>query len=54
MLPESLSDEKTLALSFASQKIQNITRRIRECQVNCEIHPGTMSIDQIVRFRQKE
>jgi len=45
--------EKVLILDFGSQTTQLIARRVRECQVYCEIHPFTMSLDEIRAFAPK-
>ena len=37
-----------LILDYGSQYTQLIARRIRESSVYCEIHPGTLSIAQIL------
>ncbi len=42
--------EKILILDFGGQYNQLIARRVRECNVYCEVHPCTMSIDEIRAF----
>ena len=42
--------ETVLILDFGSQYTQLIARRIRECQVYCEIHPYRISLDEIRRM----
>ena len=39
MTTDTLHEQKTLILDFGSQYTQNIARKVRECQVYCEIHP---------------
>jgi GMP synthase (glutamine-hydrolysing) len=41
------SRQSVLILDYGSQYTQLIARRIRECSVYCEIHPGTISVDKI-------
>lgn len=45
--------EKILVLDFGSQTTQLIARRVRECQVYCEIHPFNMPLDKIREFAPK-
>ena len=42
--------EKILILDFGGQYNQLIARRVRECHVYCEVHPCTMSLEQIRAF----
>ena len=42
-----MNHEMILILDFGGQYKQLIARRIRECGVYCEIHPNTMSVDEI-------
>lgn len=42
--------EKILILDFGGQYNQLIARRVRECQVYCEVHPYTMSLEAIQAF----
>jgi GMP synthase (glutamine-hydrolysing) len=45
--------EKILILDFGSQTTQLIARRVRECQVYCEIHPFNMPLPKIREFAPK-
>ncbi len=45
-----MSHEKILILDFGGQYNQLIARRVRECNVYCEVHPYTMSMDAIRAF----
>ena len=42
--------EKILILDFGGQYNQLIARRVRECNVYCEVHPHTMTAEQIRQF----
>ena len=42
--------QKVLILDFGGQYNQLIARRVRENHVYCEVHPYTMSLDEIRRF----
>ena len=44
------SRQSVLILDYGSQYTQLIARRIRECHVYCEIHPGTLPVDAIRRI----
>lgn len=45
--------ERILVLDFGGQYNQLIARRVRECKVYCEVHPYTMSMEEIVQFQPK-
>ena len=45
--------EKVLVLDFGGQYNQLIARRVRECNVYCEVHPYSMSIEKIKEFQPK-
>jgi GMP synthase (glutamine-hydrolysing) len=42
--------QSVLILDYGSQYTQLIARRIRECHVYCEIHPGTIKLDAIKKL----
>ncbi len=42
--------DKILILDFGGQYNQLIARRVRECHVYCEVHPYTMSLENIRQF----
>lgn len=39
--------ELVIVLDFGGQYNQLIARRVRECNVYCEVHPYTMSLEEI-------
>jgi GMP synthase (glutamine-hydrolysing) len=53
MTTDSLHEQKILILDYGSQYTQNIARKVRECQVYCEIHPCTWPLDEILKFKPK-
>ncbi|PIQ96761.1 MAG: glutamine-hydrolyzing GMP synthase [Nitrospinae bacterium CG11_big_fil_rev_8_21_14_0_20_56_8] len=52
-MTDTLHEKKILILDYGSQYTQNIARKIRECEVFCEIHPCTMPLDDVIRFNAK-
>ena len=48
-----MQNEKVLVLDFGGQYNQLIARRIRECNVYCEVHPYNMPIEKIKEFNPK-
>lgn len=46
-------NEIVLVLDFGGQYNQLIARRVRECNVYCEVHPYTMKLDEIRRLNPK-
>ena len=42
-----MKNELVLVLDFGGQYNQLIARRVRECDVYCEVHPHTLSLDEI-------
>jgi len=53
MTTDNLHQQKILILDYGSQYTQNIARKVRECQVYCEIHPCTWTLQQIQDFQPK-
>ena len=45
--------EMVLVLDFGGQYNQLIARRVRECSVYCEVHPYTMSLEEIRQMNPK-
>ncbi len=45
--------EKVLVLDFGGQYNQLIARRVRECNVYCEVHPYTMTLEKIKEYNPK-
>lgn len=45
-----MNQDKILVLDFGGQYNQLIARRVRECNVYCEVHPYKMSIEKIKEF----
>ena len=48
-----MNNERILVLDFGGQYNQLIARRVRECNVYCEVHPYNLSIDKIKEFNPK-
>ena len=48
-----MQNEKILVLDFGGQYNQLIARRVRECNVYCEVHPYNMSLDKIKAYNPK-
>lgn len=48
-----MENEKVLVLDFGGQYNQLIARRVRECNVYCEVKPYNMPLDQIKEFNPK-
>lgn len=44
---KDMSQEKVIVLDFGGQYNQLIARRVRECNVYCEVHPYNLSLDKI-------
>ena len=42
-----MSQEKVIVLDFGGQYNQLIARRVRECNVYCEVHPYNLSLDTL-------
>lgn len=53
MTTDILHEQKILILDFGSQYTQNIARKVRECQVYCEIHPCTLTLGEIKALNVK-
>lgn len=45
--------EKIIVLDFGGQYNQLIARRVRECDVYCEVHPYTLSLEKIKEINPK-
>lgn len=45
-----MQDQRVLVLDFGGQYNQLIARRVRECSVYCEVHPFTMTLQEIKDF----
>ena len=46
--------ELVIVLDFGGQYNQLIARRVRECNVYCEVHPYTMSLEEIRERNPKD
>jgi len=49
----NVEKEMVLVLDFGGQYNQLIARRVRECNVYCEVHPYSLSLDQIREMKPK-
>ena len=48
-----MSHQTVIVLDFGGQYNQLIARRVRECHVYCEVHPHTMTLEQIKALTPK-
>ena len=48
-----MKEELILVIDFGGQYNQLIARRVRECNVYCEVHPHTLSVDKIKEMNPK-
>ena len=48
-----MKKEIVIVLDFGGQYNQLIARRVRECNVYCEVHPHTLSLDKIKEMNPK-
>ena len=48
-----MNKELILVLDFGGQYNQLIARRVRECNIYCEVHPYNMSLDKIKEMNPK-
>ncbi len=48
-----MNREMIIVLDFGGQYNQLIARRVRECNVYCEVHPYTMSLEKIREMTPK-
>lgn len=48
-----MKKELVLVIDFGGQYNQLIARRVRECGVYCEVHPHTLSVDEIKKMNPK-
>ena len=48
-----MNREMIIVLDFGGQYNQLIARRVRECHVYCEVHPHTMTLEQIKELNPK-
>ncbi len=48
-----MEKERIIVLDFGGQYNQLIARRVRECNVYCEVHPHTLEIDRIKEMNPK-
>ncbi len=50
---KSVKEEMIIVLDFGGQYNQLIARRVRECNVYCEVHPYNLSLDKIREMNPK-
>ena len=48
-----MNREMIIVLDFGGQYNQLIARRVRECHVYCEVHPHTMTLEQIKALNRR-
>ena len=48
-----MNHEKVLILDFGGQYNQLIARRVRECNVYCEVHPYNMPLEKIKAYNPR-
>ena len=47
-----MTNEMIIVLDFGGQYNQLIARRVRECNVYCEVHPNTLSLEKIKAMKK--